>query len=132
MELDESYVLGVDIGGSHITVAPVDFFNKKVLTQYLIRARVDSTESATHILEAWTTAIKCVLHKIDMPHISIGIAMPGPFNYPEGICLIKEQQKYRSLYGINLKAELSQQLNIPAQEILFINDAIAFLAGEIA
>ena len=61
----------------------------------------------------------------------MGIAMPGPFNYSEGISLIKDQDKFKSLYQINVKEELSERLDIPAEHIHFINDAAGFLQGEV-
>ena len=33
---------------------------------------------------------------------AIGIAIPGPFDYVNGICLIKGVAKYENLYGFNI------------------------------
>jgi len=64
--------------------------------------------------------------------MKIGIAMPGPFDYQNGIALFKGVQKYDSLYGIDVGEALSRNLNIPLENIIFINDAEAFLRGELA
>jgi glucokinase len=56
--------------------------------------------------------------------------MPAPFDYDKGISLILDQGKYRSLYKVNLKEAIAYHLNIPSQNIAFINDAAAFLQGE--
>lgn len=60
----------------------------------------------------------------------LGIAMPAPFDYDQGISLILDQGKYRSLYQVNLKEALAQRLKLPVENIAFINDAAAFLQGE--
>lgn len=57
--------------------------------------------------------------------------MPGPFDYDNGISLIKDQDKFRSLYLANIKNELAIKLGIDADCIKFINDAAAFLQGEV-
>jgi glucokinase len=62
---------------------------------------------------------------------TIGFAMPGPFDYPNGICLIKGFDKYEALYGMNIRNELAARTNIPATNIFFRNDADAFLEGEL-
>ena len=38
----------------------------------------------------------------------IGIAIPGPFDYGNGISLIKDLEKYESLYGTNIKETLER------------------------
>lgn len=58
--------------------------------------------------------------------------MPGPFDYERGISLMKGMEKYDSLYGLDIREILSEKLNVPAAHIVFINDAAAFLGGELA
>lgn len=57
--------------------------------------------------------------------------MPGPFEYEKGVCLIKGQDKYDALYGMNVKELLAQKLKISATDIRFMNDACCFLKGEV-
>ena len=61
----------------------------------------------------------------------IGIAMPGPFDYENGICYIKGLDKYESLFNLNVKEMLAQQLNIERSDIYMMNDASCFLKGEV-
>jgi glucokinase len=61
----------------------------------------------------------------------VGFAMPGPFDYPNGICLIKGFDKYEALYGMNIRQELAARTVVPAEQIVFRNDADAFLDGEV-
>ncbi|MFT3978890.1 MAG: ROK family protein [Ferruginibacter sp.] len=124
-------ILGADIGGSHITTALINSNTRQVLTNSITRIRVDASGSLSDITETWGSAIRTSWSAASLPTTKVGIAMPGPFDYENGICLIKEQEKYRSLYGINVKNLLAQQLAIPADHIKFINDAAAFLEGEV-
>lgn len=124
--------IGVDIGGSHITAAHVDCLTYKVIDSTLKRERVSSTDSAEVILQSWVNALSSLIIKSSEETITIGIAMPGPFDYEQGISLMKGMQKYDSLYGMNIREILAERLGIPGGHIIFINDAEAFLRGELA
>ncbi|RYG15573.1 MAG: ROK family protein [Chitinophagaceae bacterium] len=123
-------VLGVDVGGTHITVAIVDLTIGELRDESLARSSVDSLGTKEEILESWCTIIRQT-QLASSSKSKIGIAMPGPFDYENGISLIKDQHKFRSLYLTNIKVELANGLGIPETNIRFINDAAAFLQGEI-
>lgn len=57
--------------------------------------------------------------------------MPGPFDYDKGISFIKDTAKYQSLYGLNVKKLLAENLEIPVSDIRMMNDAACFLQGEV-
>ena len=57
------------------------------------------------------------------------LALPGPFDYQNGISQI--QHKLRSLYGVDLKAALAARFDWQTNQFGFVNDAAAFLLGEI-
>lgn len=126
-----STVIGIDIGGSHITTAAVDLGRKKIIENTVYRRAIDASGSAEHIISDWCDAITRCMELIGEQDIYIGIAMPGPFDYGEGICYIKEQPKYKSLYGVNVKKKLASALNITPYHIQFINDAVSYLRGEV-
>lgn len=42
----------------------------------------------------------------------IRLAFPGPFDYEQGICLMKGLDKYDRLYGINLRQVFSERLGV--------------------
>jgi glucokinase len=65
------------------------------------------------------------------PIAKVCLAMPGPFNYEEGICLISDQNKYPQLYGLNVKKMLAEALEIQPAAIYINNDAACFLQGEV-
>lgn len=124
-------VLGIDIGGSHLTAAFVSkrrFINKHSYT----RIRVNSKGSAEEILDTWSTVINNIFEKHGVSQKKIGIAMPGPFDYEQGISLITGLDKYESLYKLNIKALLAARLQCKTTDIRMMNDAACFLAGEVA
>jgi len=130
-EISKSYILGVDIGGSHITVALIDLSLRTIVGEFVLRRKVDPHASAEMILQKWCDTIRECWQKFNLVNTRVGFAMPGPFDYAGGVCLIKGFEKYELLYGINIRAELAQRLNIPGSDIAFRNDAEAFLEGEI-
>ncbi|HEY9340748.1 MAG TPA: ROK family protein [Hanamia sp.] len=124
-----SLVAGVDIGGSHIAAALVDLEARSVLPGTFIRKSIDSHGSANEIILQWSSLIQKIFDRSDCDK-KVGIAMPGPFGYQSGISLIKDQNKYDSLYGLNVKSLLAESLQIKETDILFRNDAACFLQGE--
>jgi glucokinase len=57
------------------------------------------------------------------------LAMPGPFDYEEGVSWMRHKMPY--LYGVNLRRALAKQLGWKDEQVQFLNDAAAFLFGEI-
>ncbi len=132
--LKNKYALGVDIGGSHIAAAIVDINKKKIIPHTKIKTGLDSSQDAFTILTIWVQCIeKCMLkfgsHSIE----GIGISIPGPANYEEGISEITGCNKYEKLYGVDLRttlyAKVKSWIDHP-EKISFINDAASFLIGE--
>jgi len=129
--MEKPVALGVDIGGSHITAALIDLETRSLVKNSIKRSVVNSQESKEVILKAWVNIINDAFNGMPNSSKLIGIAMPGPFDYEEGISLIKDQDKFKSLFKINVKEELAQRLEIPVENIHFINDAAGFLQGEV-
>ena len=126
----DGLVLGVDIGGSHITTALIDMQRKVLLPHSLWRAHIDSHGSAEDIIGGWADIMQQSMGNAN-GLTRIGIAMPGPFDYESGISLIKGLHKYESLYGLNVKELLAKRLHISPTAIRFTNDASCFLQGEL-
>lgn len=120
-------ITGVDIGGSHITVAAIDMDNRQCATESVSRQMVDSRSAAVELLDGWAAAIGRCAEMHDTGQIAI--AMPGPFDYDAGVSYIKDQSKFDALYGINIKEALAARLSISADNILMDNDASCFLRG---
>lgn len=124
-------VVGVDIGGTHITAALVNLDSGEFLPESWVRKEVDSDGEADQIIRAWSQVILEVLDGNPLTSKKIGIGMPGPLDYENGISLIKNQGKFDSLYGLNLKELLCNHLPIKVEDIRFMNDAGSFLRGEV-
>jgi glucokinase len=124
-------ILGVDIGGSHITAGLVDMEAKCIVENSISRNRVNCHGTAEEIILSWVNTIQFVSSKTNIPIERIGLAMPGPFDYEAGICLIKGFDKYEALYEMNIRQILAERLDILPENILFRNDAEAFLEGEV-
>ncbi len=128
--MDTALALGVDIGGSHITAALVSPEKGEAYSGSATRLEVNSGGDAKEILDTWSIAIRQSLSSASQQQVPIGIAMPGPFDYENGICLIHEQDKFKSLYKLPVKELLATRLDIDPSLIHFMNDACGFLEGE--
>ncbi|MDI1322910.1 MAG: ROK family protein [Algoriphagus sp.] len=122
------HLIGVDIGGSHISAAKVELMDREVGVWDFVESDVDAFGSADEIIKTWSELILKAAG--DSKDFKIGIAMPGPYDYPNGISLIKDQGKLVSLYRLSVKDLLAKRLGILPENISFMNDAEAFLSGE--
>lgn len=123
-------IVGIDIGGSHITMAQVDPEKREIISSTYIREHVDSFGDRETIFSSWISAIEKVAIDLVKKDLLIGIAMPGPFDYENGISLM-QQGKFIDIYKVNIKEELSERLSISKNQVHFVNDAGAFLEGEV-
>jgi len=131
MNMQNDRTLAADVGGTHITCAVVDLSAWKILERTVCRTRIDSRADARSVLSAWADALKKTIRLYGEAGIQrFGMAMPGPFDYEKGISWMKGQDKYDALYGMDLRAALREPLG-GAFDIRFINDAAAFLQGEV-
>jgi len=129
--MSQKLVLGVDIGGSHVTVGIVDLQTNSILAGTKSRLDLNSKGDLESILDAWQKAIEKSCKLAAVKPNRLGISMPGPLDYEKGISLISGQEKYEVLFGLNIKELLAARVNMPQAHIGFINDAVAFLQGEI-
>lgn len=127
----DELILGVDIGGSHLAAALVDLGTMSVFPDSHLRKPVNSKASGTEIITQWATAIRELMARFALHQVRIGVAMPGPFDYENGISLIRNLNKYDALYQWNVKARLAEALSIDVTNIRLMNDAAAFLRGEV-
>lgn len=59
-----------------------------------------------------------------------GVAVPGPFDYARGIALFSGVGKFDALHGVDVRRALLDGLRGHVAELVFLNDAHAFLEGE--
>jgi len=120
--------IGLDIGGSHISGAEVIISDGDCKVGPIREKKVDTSRWKDDLIRDWASVVRSI--NLGDSDIWLGIAMPGPFDYKNGISFIKEQGKMKSLYGLSIKMMLAEELEIPIRNIHFVNDAEAFLLGE--
>ncbi|MEP6610792.1 MAG: ROK family protein [Mucilaginibacter sp.] len=126
------HILTADIGGSHITLGICDLETYTIHDEAVTRAEVDSGGSASEILNAWRDAFRQLLNKNSaIPFSGLSVAMPGPFDYQNGISYITGLKKYEALYGMDIRHFFADLLKIDPKLIRFRNDAESTIAGEI-
>jgi len=125
------YILTADIGGSHITAAVCNIITDTIISKSLTRVEVNSKGSAESILKSWQEAFDTALSQSGVQVSGLGMAMPGPFDYENGISYITGLDKYEALYGMDIKQHFAKLLNVCPSEIRFRNDAEATIAGEV-
>jgi glucokinase len=129
----KTIAIGVDVGGSHVSCMAYNLVSKSLLPETFAESDLDNHGQPEEIISAWGKTIAESLEKVGLANVAgIGFAMPGPFNYVEGIPLFSgENAKYENIRGVNVPEELRKYLDIPEViNIRFINDATAFAIGE--
>lgn len=124
----EAKVLVFDIGGSHAAAAVA--FDGSLAG--ISSARLNSGGSAEEIIGALEVLGKNVvaasgLKSTELAGVSFGF--PNPFDYAAGISYMRH--KYASLYGRNVREILADRFGVAVQAVTFVNDASAFLLGEL-
>ena len=123
-------VIGVDVGGSHITSAAIDMVNLKIIPNSTFSTKIDSKASKDIILSKWSEVINKTIATIpETLQIEVGFAMPGPFHYATGLAKFENNDKYENLFNVSIPAELSKYLKSSKVEIRFLNDATSFGVG---
>ena len=119
-----SPIIGVDIGGSHITSAAVDLKTAQLRSDTVARSVVRRKGTADEILSSWASAINQSLAPLaGVPgERLVGVSVPGAFDYARGIAYYEGNDKYEALYGLDIGAALGERLDGDVQ-LRFINDA---------
>ena len=122
----EPCVLVYDVGGSHIAAAVC--FKDGFRLGAVVRANLPEEQTSAAFVD--------VLHTLGMKAAEGGegvegaeLAMPGPFDYAVGISWMKHKMPY--LYGVNLSEALGARFGWKASQVRFLNDAAAYLLGEV-
>jgi glucokinase len=117
-------VPALDIGGTHVTGALVDPAAGAV-TGPTARRALDPDASAPRLLDL---IIECGRDVEAPPGAVWAVSIPGPFDYANGIALFEGVGKFDALRGADMRSALIAGLR--AREVVFLNDADAFLLGE--
>ncbi|MDR1450197.1 MAG: ROK family protein [Propionibacteriaceae bacterium] len=115
----------IEIGGTHATAALVD--TSAWTVEWTERRGIDAAAGAEDLLDA----IAAPALKMPSPHEACwGVAIPGPFDYENGIGDFTGIGKFWSLHKADVGAALARRLPSPADRLVFLNDAEAFALGE--
>lgn len=117
----------LEIGGTHVTSALVDLGAAHVVPGTRQRIPLRHATTADALID---TFLRCADKVAATPAECWGVAIPGPFDYMKGIGLFSGVGKFEVLYGVDLRAALLGRLGARASNVVFINDAEAFLLGE--
>lgn len=121
-----SRVLSYDVGGSHISAAVCS--ESDLSLGPVVKAPLPEEQSAEAFLDV-LTRLAAQAGAMPKTTAGAGFAMPGPFNYAEGISWMKHKMPY--LYGVNLRDALAKRMGWDGGQVRFLNDAAAYLLGEV-
>ena len=132
MPYNKQISIGLDIGGSHVTSAAFDLNEKEIIASSVATKQVDGHDTSDAIIQNWADVIAESKEKAgDSELAGIGFAMPGPFDYENGIGRFELVDKFENLNGVDVFHELKNKLGLSDKlPIRFINDATAFALGE--
>ncbi|MFF3751725.1 ROK family protein [Streptomyces sp. NPDC002018] len=115
----------LEIGGTHVTAALVDLPGGRVVQR--TRKPLDPHGAAGDIVG---DVRRCAAGLPVPAGARWGVAVPGPFDYAKGVALFAGVGKFEALYGVDVGAALLGGLWQRRGDVVFLNDAQAFLAGE--
>ena len=122
----EPCVLVYDVGGSHISAAVC--FQREFRLGAVLRANQPEDQTS----EAFVEVLYSLGEKAagDVKGVEgAELAMPGPFDYAAGVSWMKHKLPY--LYGVNVSEALAAQFGWKTSQVRFLNDAAAYLLGEV-
>lgn len=131
--MEKVYAIGMDVGGTHITSAVIDVTDMKVLKSSVNKESFDSNLPVNQVMDFWEKSIRLSLSNSGIENVNgITVCMPGPFDYKNGISMIKGQDKYENFYGLNIGDLIRKRLSLPKEfTVFFENDAVCFGKGEV-
>jgi glucokinase len=127
------YAIGMDVGGTHITSAVIDVTDMKVLKSSVNKECFDSNLPVNQVMDFWEKSIRLSLNNSGIEKVNgITVCIPGPFDYANGISMIKGQAKYENFYGLNIGKLIKERIShLDDYTVFFENDAVCFGKGEV-
>ena len=124
-----SYIITADIGGSHISSTIVDTRNWQIDAAKTVEAKVDAFSDKATIIHGWVNNLQQIAQVGELTkNLQIAIAIPGPFDYKNGVFQAHPEGKMGSLVGENFRNILLSSFGEEAK-IVFENDAACFGLG---
>ena len=124
------YFVMVDVGGASAKSALLSSVGKVVKGSFS-NTPIDSQGTSEQIIGTLVSVLRGKWPRSRASAVikGIGLCFPGPFDYRQGVSLMKH--KFPSIYGVNLRSELSSKLGLPQGfPIVLEEDSVAFLKGE--
>ncbi|MGG3470414.1 ROK family protein [Neobacillus pocheonensis] len=118
------YYLAFDVGGLFINGAVLNSRGEIIPnteSYFPSKSNADREELLNHFVHIICRQIGKILDKYFIID-GIGFAFPGPFDYQKGVSFISGVNKFESLYGVDLRTELTVRLK---QQKLFLQHASA-------
>ncbi|MFF1923734.1 ROK family protein [Streptomyces sp. NPDC058221] len=116
----------LEIGGTHVTAAMVDLSTGAVHGEP-VREPLSPQGPAEEILGR----LALTASRLGAPpSVTWGVAVPGPFDYEDGVALFEGVGKFDALYGTDVGAALCARIRPTPAGLRFVNDADAFGLGE--
>lgn len=119
-------LLTVDVGGSHVSAALCALDDLRVIQL------TDAPLGGVSSFEGFVDLLYLLGREVaGWPHRMAGasLAVPGPFDCASGVSLMKHKLQW--LYGKDLRGELAVRFGWRPDQLCFLNDASAFLLGEV-
>jgi glucokinase len=119
-------LLALDIGGSHVSAALCALDDLRVLQL------TSAPLAGVSRFDGFVDLLYLLGREVGGPRRLAGgaLAVPGPFDCIEGVSLMKHKLEW--LYGRDLRGALAARFGWASDRLRFLNDAAAFLTGELA
>jgi glucokinase len=125
-EAAKDRVLTFDVGGSHVSAAVC--FRDHYRLGPLASALHESIETSAGFLDLLVRLGSQAAEGFD-GGIAATLAVPGPFDLEAGVSQMRHKLPY--LYGVDLRRALAPRFGCDPSLIQFLNDADAYLLGEV-
>ncbi|HEY2861773.1 MAG TPA: ROK family protein [Terracidiphilus sp.] len=126
MHSGEPFVLSFDVGGSHVTAGLCNLTDlNAVRTAAAPLASVETFDGFADLLFGLGTEAAAAETRIE----GASLAVPFPFDTEAGVSLMQHKLTY--LYGKSLRNALAQRFAWAPDRLCFLNDAGAYLLGEV-
>ena len=125
MHSDRTPVL--EIGGTHLTAALVDPATWELVPHSISRIPLHADGSASELIEEIAGAANALGVEGEVEWV---VAIPGPFDYENGIGQFEHVGKFDSLRGFDVRSALTGAIKPRPSFVHFLNDADAFGVGE--
>lgn len=125
----------LDVGGTHVSAAFVDPSDWSVVLGTWRSHPLNSSGTRDEIVNDLVECARGLCADADASTTELqrawGISMPGPFDYENGIGQFEGVAKFKALNGVSVGEILRTEMSAEVDRITFINDAQAFLLGEV-